>query len=461
MNYFPPSLLGRNVALLLITVLVSQVVAVSSFVIFLQGPRIRDAAGFFASQIRIMERALDDVPEARKQLYIDKFSAKTTPPRTAQRVDETTLPRPIFAKMAMRTFLHALSADLPSNTALLWQPGDPAQLWVRLSISGAPYWVPLPVSRSLHHHGLWVAMVTSLLLSGIATLAAFAIHRRINRPLADLVAASNVVGRGQWPAPLAERGTLETVRLSRTFNEMTARLADIEATRAAMLAGISYDIRTPLTKLRLGLAIYAPSVAGGSGVTDMATEDGGALSTRATSRKLPDLEQYIDDIDVILQQFIDFARGTEGEPRLLGDVNAVIRQLAGDFAGLGFDFALRLYEPLPLIPFGQASILRLLMNLMENAVHYGQVGLAVSTATDAFGVHITVEDRGPGVPPPFLPLILQPFQRGNNTRGKDGTGLGLAIARRIAREHGGDLTVHVRRRGGLAFHVSLSTAGMA
>lgn len=452
MRYFPSSLLGRNVALLLATVLISQVVAVTSFVVFLQRPRIQDAAGFFASQIGIIDQALGDLPEAQRHAYLAKLFGTRRAPADSRTIDDVYTHHP-FANIELHAFLHALSQDLSENVALRLEPGSPPRLWVGFVIVGQQYWVPLSVARASGYPGLWVAVASSLVLSGLATVAAFAIHRRMNRPLADLVAAANVVGRGKWPDPVTERGTKEIVQLSQTFNAMTTRLAESEAARAAMLAGISHDIRTPLTKLRLAMALQPrfmdASLTSQSFDSDVEDE----TEIHGSQCQALDPERYID---AILQQFIDFARGTEGEPRTVGDVNAVIQQLAADFAGLGHPFELHL-SAIPTIPFGQTSMLRLLMNLMENAVHYGGIGLAVSTICDGTWVSIEILDRGPGVAKSFLPLLFHPFRRGDATRKKEGSGLGLAIAKRIAVEHGGDLTAHARQRGGMAFHVRLPT----
>jgi len=96
------------------------------------------------------------------------------------------------------------------------------------------------------------------------------------------------------------------------------------------------------------------------------------------------------------------------------------------------------------------------MNLMENAARYGRTGLRVASTREASWITITVEDRGPGVPASFLALMTQPFRRGDNTMEQGGSGLGLTIARGIAREHGGDLTVRLRQRGGLSCRVRRS-----
>ena len=139
------------------------------------------------------------------------------------------------------------------------------------------------------------------------------------------------------------------------------------------------------------------------------------------------------------------------------DLNALVEQLAGDYAGLGHPFELML-EPLPPISFRPVSIQRVLMNLMQNAVIYGRIGLRVRTWTDAGFAVVSVEDGGPGVAPALLPLMKQPFRRGSHVNQKGGTGLGLAIADRIARQHGGRLDLRLRHEGGMAVDLRLPCA---
>jgi len=160
-------------------------------------------------------------------------------------------------------------------------------------------------------------------------------------------------------------------------------------------------------------------------------------------------ESYLDQIDTILQQFMDYAGSGERETPQPGDLNALISQLAADFAGLGHEFDLQLGE-LPEHAFRPITMMRLVMNLMQNAVVYGQTGLAVRTWADAQAIHVAVADRGKGLSAEELERLKAPFQRGKNAHGKTGgTGLGLAIVERIARLHGGTLAFHAREGGGL------------
>jgi two-component system, OmpR family, osmolarity sensor histidine kinase EnvZ len=138
-----------------------------------------------------------------------------------------------------------------------------------------------------------------------------------------------------------------------------------------------------------------------------------------------------------------------------GDLNALIERLAGDFAGLGHEFELSLGS-VPAFAYRPITMMRLLMNLMQNAVVYGHTGFAVRTWVQDNHAYVAVGDRGKGLAPHELEALKQPFQRGRNARSQPGgTGLGLAIVERIARLHGGALQFHARDGGGLEVWVVL------
>ena len=237
------------------------------------------------------------------------------------------------------------------------------------------------------------------------------------------------------PAPLPTDGPAEIATVSNAFNQMTQALQQAEATRALMLAGISHDIRTPLTKLRLSMAMAMP--------------DGSDSSFVIAA------ESYLDQIETILQQFMDYAGSGEREAAEPGDLNALIERLAGDFAGLGHEFELSLAN-LPAAAYRPISMMRLLMNLMQNAIVYGGSGLAVRSWTTGEAVYVAVGDRGKGLSAEELEQLKAPFQRGRNARAHSGgTGLGLAIVERITRLHGGSLQFHAREGGGLEVWVVL------
>jgi len=428
---WPRTLLGRNALLLIAAITISQITAVLVFIIFVQAPRVKDAAALLAAQITIIQRLLTALPDADRARYVAVLDGQTTPPTAALTVQQPTPFQPL-ARYEVRRFLEEMTVRLPPETTLRMQPGQPARLWVRLSMSGKSYWISLPVERSERYRGAWIAIVVSAALNTLGVLLAFLIHRRINRPLQQLAAAAEWLGKGEQPEPVSVAGPVEVSSVATAFNDMTRALADIDATRALMLASLSHDIRTPLTKLRLSNAM--PELA----------------ATRQASA-----ERYIDDIDAIVQQFIDYARGGDGEEFRDADLNAMIEQLAADFIGLGQPFTLTL-APLPPVSIRPVSMLRLLVNLMQNAAQYGRVGLTVRTWQRERCIHVAVADDGPGVEASLLPLLKQPFRRGEPAaQPSSGTGLGLAIANRIAQQHGGSLELSQRPEGGFQAELRL------
>jgi two-component system, OmpR family, osmolarity sensor histidine kinase EnvZ len=170
-------------------------------------------------------------------------------------------------------------------------------------------------------------------------------------------------------------------------------------------------------------------------------------------------DHYLDQIDAILQQFMDYAGSGTREVNETGDLNALVSNLAADFAGLGHVFELDLGEIRP-FAFRPISVMRILMNLMQNAVVYAGAGLSVRTWADsAVGMaYVEIGDRGKGVDADDLEALKAPFKRGRSTTGHHpgGTGLGLAIVERIARLHGGGLALSQRAGGGFVAVVSLS-----
>jgi two-component system osmolarity sensor histidine kinase EnvZ len=430
MQIWPRSLLGRNVMLLITLVLASQVCAFLVFLMFIQKPRVDNAASLVASQIVLVDRLLSAIPQAQRQNTLVKMKGVS---------DADMASLPIHWQhpngYIMRRFISRLVAQLPPGVEVRWEEEGPEQrFWVRLRAADTYYWIVLPAVPSEGHLDTWTVISLLFILAAFPILGAYLIHRRIEGPLRRLARAAASVENGAWPEPVPVEGPLELATVAVAFNRMMAALAETEATRAEMLAGISHDIRTPLTKLRMAIAV-----------------------PEAFDAPIATAGRFIEEIDLIVQQFIDFARGGDSEVAVPGDLNALIEQLAGDYAGLGHPFELML-EPLPSISFRPVSIQRVLMNLMQNAVIYGRVGLRVRTWTDAGFAVVSVEDGGPGVAPALLPLMKQPFRRGSHVNQKGGTGLGLAIAERIARQHGGRLDLRLRHDGGMAVDLRLPCA---
>jgi len=426
---WPQSMLGRNLLLLISSLLVGQVSVAAIWFIFVMRPRIDEAAAVVVSQIVLADKLLTALPPSERRTQLVEMSG----------VQETALPpstlltQPPKGVYLARRFFERLVAELPAGVQLRWQVDPVPRLWVRLRASDQ-YWLALPEDRTATSFEVSAALAMLLALTAFPAIGAYLIHRRIEEPLRRLAGAAAEVEQGQWPEAVSLKGPSELVKVTEAFNRMMAALSEAESMREEMLAGISHDIRTPLTKLRM--IVSAPEAFEGD------------PSVGA--------ERYIEDIDAIVGQFVDFVRGAETEAPETGDVNALVEDLALDYAGLGHHFDLDL-QPHPPIKFRPISMQRVLMNVMQNAASYGQIGLAVRTRGEGKWLLVSVLDRGPGLSDDQLSLVKQPFRRGSRPSGK-GSGLGLAIAERIAKQHGGSIELAHRIGGGLDATVRLPCA---
>lgn len=306
-------------------------------------------------------------------------------------------------------------------------------LWVSFNIGQDDFWVVIPrihVERTFPWQWLgWGAVVLLLSLGGGYLLAA-----RINRPLNLLVSAADRLRHGERPDKLPEDSFTELREVSRTFNKMAESLAELDAERTLILAGVSHDIRTPLARLRLAV--------------EMLPDD------NCSSLKSGMIED-IADMDNIIHQFLDFVRGVEGEPTQMVDVNTLLQSLQERQARAGRQLKVT-FAPTYFIPIRPLAMQRLLDNLVGNAYVYGRGEVEVHSEIQAGHIVISVLDNGPGIPNSHVEKLLRPFERLDTARtNAGGSGLGLAIADRIAKLHKGKLELINRPEGGLEARLSL------
>ena len=283
------------------------------------------------------------------------------------------------------------------------------------------------------------AMLALVLMAATICAVTFLVVRRLTRPLADLAAAADALGRGEPVAPLEPRGPEEVRRTTDAFNRMQERLHRFVADRTRMLAAISHDLRTPLTSLRLRAEF----------ITDDAENKQKILET-------------LDEMTRITEATLAFARdefnqGVAEET----DLAALAQSVAAELREHGHAAEAAAGPPAPLTCH-PVALKRALRNLAENAVtHGGRADIRLERAEGE--IRIVVEDDGPGIPEGELENVFEPFHRLETSRSQDtgGVGLGLAIARTIARAHGGDITLANRPQGGLAatLHLPLPEGG--
>jgi len=259
--------------------------------------------------------------------------------------------------------------------------------------------------------------------------------RRSTRPLADLAAAAERLGRGEAGTPLPEQGPEEVRRAIAAFNRMQERLARFIADRTRLLAALGHDLRTPITSLRLRAELL----------------DDEEARTRICAT--------LDEMQRMVEATLAFARDEAmGEPVREVDLAALVEGVVEDLAELGGDARLVASEPV-VARIRPAALKRALRNLVENALAYGRRA-RVSLVREGGEAIVTVDDDGPGIPPDKLEEVFEPFVRLETSRSSEtgGVGLGLAIARGIARGHGGEVTLANRPEGGLRARLRLPLA---
>jgi two-component system osmolarity sensor histidine kinase EnvZ len=322
--------------------------------------------------------------------------------------------RRAFYDLSGRSLVRTMEDALPSVSAI--DLGDSG--FVRLAVTTA--WGPAEivfrrarVSASNPHQLLVIMLFASVLMTAIA----YAFLRNQLRPIARLADAAEAYGRGRILA-YRPRGATEVRAAGAAFLDMRARIERAREQRTLLLSGVSHDLRTPLTRLRLGLSLAEDSE-----------------ETRAMKRDVEDMQRMLDDI-------LDFARGEasgEAEPT---DPSEIALRVAENARRLGREVELSL-EPGSEAPVSlrRRAVERALENLVQNALRFGtRVRLSVAVAPDR--LRFVVEDDGPGIPPEQREEALRPFTRLDPARNQDlggGAGLGLAIALDVARGHGGTL----------------------
>jgi signal transduction histidine kinase len=292
---------------------------------------------------------------------------------------------------------------------------------------------PVPPDIQSRHKKL-LAYLAILVISIV--LISFIAVRYVTRPLGVLANAADDLGRDIQSPPLEEKGSAEVRRAARAFNTMQSRLRRYIEDRGEILAAVSHDLKTPITRMRLR--------------TEMLEND----------KVQQKFGQDLDDMEQMVNATLDFMRGTESSEKPVPvDIMALLEALRDDMSDLGAKVELEIANIRPYL--GRPLLLkRCLTNLIENAVRYGEEA-RISVEQSKEQLQIIVADSGPGIPEAERERIFKPFVRGEASRSKDtgGNGLGLSIARNIARAHGGELTLRNGKDGvGLEAVVSLPLA---
>jgi two-component system osmolarity sensor histidine kinase EnvZ len=267
---------------------------------------------------------------------------------------------------------------------------------------------------------LWM-VGTSLVLLAVA----IAFLRNQIKPILRLADAAESFGKGREVPGFKPRGAREVRRAALAFMEMKRRVERTMEQRTTMLAGVSHDLRTILTRFKLELALL------GSGP------------------EIDAMKRDVDEMGRMLEAYLAFAKGDSGEQPAPTDMGIFLEELKADAERHGHKASAVFYGH-PLVTVRPAAFRRCLANLVSNAARFAP-SVAITGHRDHRWLTVTVDDDGPGIPQDMREEVFRPFLRLDDARNQDegGTGLGLAIARDIARSHGGDITLGDSPMGGL------------
>lgn len=412
----PRSLLARTFLWVAALVLVTNAAWIMIFRLADTEPRARALAQFSASAVNLVRAALlsadPGLRPALLQELSDQEGIRLLPRDPHDQI--TPLPADGFIATAQKQTRLLLGPE----TRLSLKVNNEAGLWISFAMAPAEpdeFWLILPLDRA-ERRIPWPWLGWGALAAVLALVVAWLIASRISRPLRRMAQAARQVGLGNTPPPLPEEGPEELTSLAGAFNRMSRDLAHHEKERAEILAGISHDLRTPLARMRLEAELSLPE---GPAQAGMAAD--------------------IAQMDAIIAQFLDYARGKTEEPPQQTDPLGLLESLVLHGQAIQRPVSLQA-GILPLAPLKPRAISRALNNLIDNAWKYGTPPVTLIGKVEKGWLELSVLDSGDGIPLEEVERLKQPFTRRETARsGASGTGLGLAIAERVAQAHGGSL----------------------
>lgn len=422
----PRTLLARTFLLLAWLVLLTTAAWLSLFRYIEAEPRARETAQLAASAVNLIRASLfAAAPDKRLNLFMEfstREGIRLLPAEPEDRIEA--MPDSRFHRLLQRE----LSTRLGDHTRVAASVDDQPGFWVSFRLDETDeeeYWLILPRERATRSiAGHWLSW--GLLAIALALAVAWLIASRISRPLKAMAKSAETVGRGQIPAPLPEDGAEELSRLAHAFNTMARDLERHDKDRSEVLAGISHDLRTPLTRLRLE--------------AEMSIADEGARQAVIAD---------IGQMEAVISQFMDFARGESGEAAEPTDPASLLQTIAERQACVGHPLTVTV-GALPSMSLRPKALTRAVTNLIDNAWKYGGGEITLNAQAVAGELWIEIGDHGPGIAADEVDRLKRPFTRHDSARSNaSGTGLGLAIVDRVARLHEGRLELLPNVDGGL------------
>ena len=431
MRILPRSAFGQTVFLIGLLLLINQLVSYLSVAFYVIKPTTQQINHLIAKQIKVV---FIDVGHTQSVLSTELTARFQQATGIEVYTEQQALHQGLEQAIYYGYFSDLMSRELGGPAEVRVAQGDTYAFWVRPP-QAPHYWVKVPLT------GLdetdFSPLTFYLLMIGVLSVGGgWLFARQLNRPLKSLQQAALQVGRGEFPPPLAEhKGSTEVIAVTKAFNYMARGIRQLEQDRALLMAGVSHDLRTPLTRIRLA--------------SEMMQEPDNWIREGIIND--------IDDMNAIIDQFIDYLRHHKEEPGQKENLNTLVRELVQAEHLQQRRIVTELADDLPDVMLRRIAIKRLLNNLLENALRYSDGDIEISTGFERNRkrAYLQIRDHGPGIPEDQMKAMFEPFTQGDIARGSGGSGLGLAIIKKIVDMHHGDIALHNHAYGGLVVTVYL------
>lgn len=323
-----------------------------------------------------------------------------------------------------------MSDSLGGDAEVRIAKDDGVEIWIRPP-QAPSVWIKVPLTV-FNEDDLGPLTLYLFVIGALSVAGGWWFARQQNRPLKRLQRAAISVSVGDYHGPLPITGSTEIAEVTSAFNQMSYSMKQLEQDRALLMAGISHDLRTPLTRIRLASEMMAPQ------------------------------EEYlkqgiiddIEDMDAIINQFIAYVRQDQHSIKESIQLNELLKSIVHSEQNINRVIELDLHDVMEVM-VEVVAIKRVISNLIENSFRYGHGWVKISTQHQGDRIGFTVEDNGPGIANKEIDKLFQPFSQGDIARGSVGSGLGLAIVKRIIDKHQGEIVLSNRPEGGLKVQVWL------
>ncbi|HHL42273.1 MAG TPA: HAMP domain-containing protein [Hellea balneolensis] len=425
----PKTLFGRAFLIIMLPIALMQIIVAYIFFDAHWQTVTASLSDSVSADVAVTVELYEQSPNAERAKRLDAMLRPNMQLSVAYEEDDQlplTTRRSFFSSLD-RTLRKALSSHLTQD---FWFDTTryPNHIDIRVAVDGGVLRFIVPRERVFAPTGFiflfWLIMAT-VLLSLVSIL--FILNQA--RPIVKLAEAADRFGKGQGIGKFKPSGAREVRQAGRSFLEMRERIQRHIQQRTELLAGVSHDLRTPLTRLKLHLALAKDSE-----------------ETQAAKRDLEDMERMLDG-------YLDFARDSAQEERVAGDIGMLIEQIVQALAKPKPEFT---FEGNLQLNMRRSAMKRALSNLINNGLKYAKHVKIHARASDE-GVTITIDDDGPGIAPENREDAFKPFSRLDVARNQnlDGVGLGLSIARDVIQSHGGAISLQDSPLGGLRCHITL------